>query len=365
MSYKAPLATTTEPGIVQIGAGLSVTNGIVSVTANSSSAEVGTPQITTVADGTVIIDSMTLTPGAGTYRVFFNMDFILDTVAGDITAAAATDVAALYTTLTGLTPTGTHGAVFGLGETITPGVYDVASAASINGVLTLDGGGIGTSIFVFRIAGALTSVAGSSILLTNGALSANVFWLSEGATALGADTTFVGTAFAHNAAAGAGNNTIIYGRLISNFGAITTDNNTITNPAQPSAITMGSTLSTFILFTSSGNVTNTPNGTYIGNIGTNLGVIAGYDLPTLVVGGIYPPSSIGPFPTAFSFAAYEDGVLIPLSLRNVSSTASIGDRTTGLQTTATVLAGQAIDIRSTVELGQLTANNRALTVFRV
>jgi hypothetical protein len=297
--------------------------------------------------------------------VFFNMNYILDTLAGDITAAAAADVAALYTTLTGLTPTGTHGAVFGLGETITPGVYNVATAASISGVLTLDGGGSATSVFVFRITGALTSVAASSVVLINGALSTNVFWLSEGATALGASTTFAGTAFAHNAAAGAGAGTIIDGRLISNFGAITTDDNTITNPAQPSAITVGTTLSTFILFTSNGNVTNTPPGSYYGNIGTNLGVIAGYDLPTLVVGGIYPPGSLGPTTTAFNYAVYADGVLIPLSVRNISSTTAIGDRTTSLQTTATVLAGQAIDVRSTVVIGQLTANNRSLTLFQV
>ena len=259
--------------------------------------------------------------------------------------------------------TATHGAVFGLGETITPGVYDVATAASIDGVLTLDGLGSATSLFVFRINGALTSVAASSMILLNSALPSNIFWLAEGAVALADSTLFNGTAFAHNAAAGIGNGSAINGRLISNFGAITTDNNTITNPVNPSVIPIGSTISTFILFTSNGNVTNTPAGTYIGNIGTDIGVISGYELPTLVVGGIYPPGSLGPTTIAYNLAAYANGVLIPVSLRNISSVAAIGNRVTYIQTTASVLDGEAIDIRSEVTIGSLTVNNRDLTIF--
>ena len=58
-----------------------------------------------------------------------------------------------------------------------------------------------------------------------------------------------------------------------------------------------------------------------------------------------------------------DGVLIPVSVRNISSAAAIGNRVTYLQTTATVLDGQAIDIRSDVSIGSLTVNNRDLTIF--
>lgn len=362
MSYRVPLATDILPGSVQIGSGLRVgVDGI--LTTGGAAAEASIPQITVEADGVVIVDSMTVTPGAGTYRVLFNMNYSIDPAPGDITVIAAAEVSSLYTTLIGLTSTGAHGAVFGLGETITPGVYDVASAADIQGVLTLDGLGSATSLFVFRINGALTSTAGSSILMTNGAVSSNVFWVSEGATALGANTTFVGTALAHNAAAGAGNNTIMYGRLLSNNGAITTDANTISNPTPPSVINIGETLSTFILFTSVGNVTNTPTGTYIGNIGTDAGVISGYDLPTLVVGGIYPPGSLGPSITDFEISVYENGVLITSSLRNVSSIAAIGARTATLQTTATVGDGEAIDVRSAVTFGTLTVTNRSLIIF--
>lgn len=361
MSYRAPLATTTVPGTVIIGSGLEIQSG--SIGTGGSAVDDDVVQTVTSADGITQIASMTLTPGAGTYRVFFNANYQIDSVSGDITAAAATDVNELYTTLTSLTTTGVHGSVFGLGEIVTPGVYDVAAAASINGVLTLDGGGDATSIFVFRINGALTSVAASTIVLTNGALSSNVFWLVEGAVALGANTSFVGTAFAHNAAAGAGNGTIISGRLVSNLGAITTDNNVITVPDNPSAVAIGTTLSTFILFTSAGNVTNTPFGTYTGNIGTNSGTISGYDLPTVVVGGIFPPGSIGPGPAKAEFSVYENNTLIARSARLINSAIAVPESIVTLQTTAVIADSQSIDVRAEVIFGALSMFNRDLIIF--
>ena len=73
MSYRVPLATETLPGSIQIGSGLRVgANGVTST--GGSQVAASTQQITTVTDGLVIIDSMSLTPGAGTYRVFFNMN---------------------------------------------------------------------------------------------------------------------------------------------------------------------------------------------------------------------------------------------------------------------------------------------------
>lgn len=365
MAYREPLATTTEPGIVTVGSGLEIIGPVLST--GGSSIEAIIPQVTTAADGLVLVDSMTLTPGAGTYRVLFNANFTIDPVAGDITAVAATEVDALYTTLTGLSQTSLHIPTFGLGETITPGVYDVfpAGAAVIDGVLTLDGLGNPNSVFVFRIGGVLTSTAGASMTLINGALPSNIFWLAEGAISLDVNNILDGTFFAHNAAVSAGNGTGINGRLISNLGAITTDNNFIIIPVNPppSAVPIGATLDRFILFTSDGNVTNTPTGTYLGNIGTNNGVITGYEVPTIVFGGIYPPGSLGPTTTAFSVAAYANGILIPTSVRNFTSPTGVGDRTLSLMTTATVAAGQSIEIRSEVSIGSLIMNGRDLTIF--
>lgn len=363
MSYRLPLATTDDPGVSTVGSGLEIVNGVLST--GGAAVEAGTTQITSPADGVVVVDSMTVTPGAGTYRVLFNANYNINSVPGDITAQAALEVDALYATLTGFPPGTVHGAVFGLGETLVPGVYDVASAADIQGVLTLDGLGSATSLFIFRIDGALTSTSGASMTLINNIVPANIFWLAEGAVALADNCLLDGTFFAHNGAAGVGNGSGINGRLLSNNGAITTDSNQIVDPINPppSAVPISETLATFILFTSIGNLTDINQGTYLGNIGTNSGTITGYDFPTLVYGGIYPPGSLGPSTTAFSVGAYANGVLIPVSIRNVSSIEAIGNRTVTLQTTATVGPGEAIDIRSEVTIGSLTVTNRNLTVF--
>ena len=73
-----------------------------------------------------------------------------------------------------------------------PGVYCTAasSAASIGtGGITLSGSGT----YIFRITGALTTVANSVVTLAGSASSCDVFWTPTAATTLGANTTFIGT----------------------------------------------------------------------------------------------------------------------------------------------------------------------------
>lgn len=363
MTYRWPLASVTNPGSVQIGSGLMTSAGGV-LSTGGMFVESATTQTTTATDGIVMVDSMSLTPGTGTYRVLFNMNYAIVTIAGDITAIAAAELSALYTTLIALPTDFTHGPVFGSEPPLSAGVYDVASAANIAGTLTLTGSA--TDVFVFRIAGALTSSPASQVLLSNGAVSSNVFWVAAGAVALGITSDFIGTAIAHNAAASLGANSGMSGRLLSTTGAISTDSadsGAMSTPTSPSVINVGETLSTFVLFTSVGAVNNTNGGTYIGNIGTNNGAIAGYDPPTVVIGGIYPPGSIGPTATDFNTAVYANNVLIPTSLRRASSHTDIGYCTSTLQTTVSVAAGQTIDVRTAVIFGTLTVNNRDLMLF--
>lgn len=373
MSYREPLATTIAPGIVTVGSGLAITpQGVLSATGTAAagfSVNATTPQVTTSIDGTVVVDSMTLTPGAGTYHVNFNANYgLLPVPIADITAQAAADVVTLAATLAALPGGIPHGAVFGLGEILGPGVYDVVTAASIQGILTLDAGGDPNAVFVFRINGALTSVAGSSVVLVNGANPANVFWRSAGATALGAATTFAGTAVAVGGGASIGAASTMTGRLLSTLGAIATDSNVpITVPTGPSPVTIPlGVLSTFALFTANGAVTNTGTSVIVGDIGTNVGLITGYGLPTVVVGNIYTPGSpsVGD-PVSVDFAVFANGVLVANSTRNIYSVAPVVSDVIPLQAVATVLAGQAIDVRSTVVSGSLTVGNRILSLIQV
>jgi hypothetical protein len=108
------------------------------------------------------------------------------------------------------------------GVTLTPGLYSAGAAISDTGTLTLNGAGDPNAVFVFEIGAALNLAAGAKIELVNGAQASNVFWQVDGATAIGADATFVGTDMSLTAiAVGAGSE--VNGRALSIGGAISLD----------------------------------------------------------------------------------------------------------------------------------------------
>jgi len=115
----------------------------------------------------------------------------------------------------------THGQV----RVYTPGVYCVNGAASI-GTAGIYLNGAGT--YIFKVVGALTSVANSSVTLAAGVSSCDVFWAPTAATTLGANTTFAGTLIDNANAITVGTNTVWTGRALSiGAGVITTDTDTI------------------------------------------------------------------------------------------------------------------------------------------
>jgi hypothetical protein len=367
MAYKEPVATVTDWGVVRIGSGLNVTTGIISI--GSAEVNSNTQQTILTTDGLTPVNSMTLTPGAGTFQTSFNANFsLLPESIANITAQAALDVQALALYLGTLPPGTAHGSVFGNGEILTPGVYDVVTPAAIQGILTLDAVGDPTAVFIFRVAGALTSVAASQVLLINGANPGNVFWLSNGATALGANTVFEGTAVAAIGAASIGNASTMTGRLLSTLGAIGTDTNVpIQVPTGPSpvGIPLG-VLSTFALFTAVGAVANTGTSRIIGDIGTDNGLITGYGLPTIVIGNIYTPGSPSTgTPVSVTFGIYANGVLVTNSERTITSEIAIISDVIDLQANSTVLAAQPITVRATVTSGILNVSNRILSLLKV
>jgi hypothetical protein len=110
------------------------------------------------------------------------------------------------------------------GVTLAPGLLSSAAAVSNTGTVTLDGGGNPNAVFVFQVGGALTMAAGAQVKLIDGAQASNVFWQVNGAAAIGAGDTFVGTLMAHDAVAiGAG--TEVNGRAFALTGAISLDSN--------------------------------------------------------------------------------------------------------------------------------------------
>ena len=123
--------------------------------------------------------------------------------------------------LMAIAPTNTtHAATFGNGEPpLSPGVYSIAGEGTIAGSLTLDGKGNVNSVFIFKIGGALSTSTNSAIVFINGASACNLYWVAEGAIALGAAATMKGTFIAHGANS-LGVNSTLDGRLFSTGGAI-------------------------------------------------------------------------------------------------------------------------------------------------
>lgn len=138
-----------------------------------------------------------------------------------VTAQAAIDLTAACVQLQNTAATVTdHLTIYGNGETLVPGVYSAGAASSINGSLVLDAQGDPNALFIFKIGGALTATAGTTIILTNGASAANVFWIANGAVALAAGTTMHGTVIGYDGAVSMGAGCILNGRLYSNIGAV-------------------------------------------------------------------------------------------------------------------------------------------------
>lgn len=142
-------------------------------------------------------------------------------LANALTASASADLVTAYNSLMSSVVTNSaHAPAFGGGETLVAGVYSIGGAGSVAGNLTLDAQGNPDAVFIFKIGGAFTTGAGATVMLTNGATIANVFWVVDGAIAMAASTTICGTLISNNGAVSMGDQGFINGRLYSTAGAI-------------------------------------------------------------------------------------------------------------------------------------------------
>jgi gliding motility-associated-like protein len=232
--------------------------------------------------------------GFGLPTVFVGTSYNADAV----TAAAKIDLFSTYIQLVSVPATNTtHAPAFG-SETLPQGVYTIAGAGSLAGALTLDGGGDTNAIFIFRFGGAFAAGAASSIILTNDARYCNIYWVAEGAISLAANTIMKGTMLANNAAVSAAAGCNIEGRMLSTTGAITFGPGTISTPAcignsppPPPPLSccspgFGETID-FVLFSGNGAVSNTHTSNVIGDIGSDIGAIAGFGPPSNLTGTTY------------------------------------------------------------------------------
>jgi type VI secretion system secreted protein VgrG len=111
------------------------------------------------------------------------------------------------------------------GMTLTPGVYYFATAAALNGILTLDTGGDPNAAFHFQIGTTLTTAVASNISLLNGN-TVNIFWQVGTSATIGVGSTFTGNILADQSIT-VNSGATINGRAIAINAAITLDTNTI------------------------------------------------------------------------------------------------------------------------------------------
>jgi LPXTG-motif cell wall-anchored protein len=160
----------------------------------------------------------------------------------DVAKAAQKDLVAAYDDAAGRTPVTRIPTELG-GTTLTPGVYDSASGTfQITGTLTLDAKGDPDGVFIFLMDSTLITASDSVVNPINSARFCRIFWKVGSSATLGTNSNFVGHIFALTSIA-AQNGATIQGQLLARNGAVTLDNNTITNglcaTAQPSTVDGG------------------------------------------------------------------------------------------------------------------------------
>jgi hypothetical protein len=209
------------------------------------------------------------------------------------TAKAAADLLTAYQELDGTSADFFPSALLG-GDTLIEGVYYIGTAASLDGIMTLDAKGNPNAVFIFQIDGAFSTSANSKVNLINGAIACNVYWKIEGLVDMASGTTMRGTIIVNNAAITMAAGDTLEGRALSTNGAITVNgvmaytpigcgSPVLNGPAAPSLLTTAD----YGIFSANGPVSNAGVTKVTGDVGTNVGLTTGFDT-LLVTGTVHP-----------------------------------------------------------------------------
>jgi hypothetical protein len=208
-------------------------------------------------------------------------------------AQCAVDLLLAYNDLNTRIPAFFPAPLLGNGQTLAPGVYEVAGASSLNLDLILDGQNDPNAVFVFQLQGPFSTNAHSKVKLINGAKACNVYWKVEGLIDMATGTSMKGTLIANNAGINFNTGDTLEGRAFSTTGAITLDGtlaftpdcgeSSLTGPVSPDL----GLAACFGVFSSDGPITNLGISTITGDVGANVGLTTGFD-PLLVSGNIHP-----------------------------------------------------------------------------
>ena len=302
---------------------------------------------------------MTIMPeSTGIYSISFNTKYMLD--ATDITEQAYIDLNLAYQDLMSFATTENMAAAIPSRE-FTPGVYSIPTAGTIAANIDITLNGAGT--YIFKCGAAFSMGADVNIILTGGALASEVFWIAEGAIAIGANSNVSGNLISHNGAVDLGAGCSVKGRLLAlTSGAISINNSVIENINPSTTVTWGA-VSSFSIFTTGGVISNTSTSIIYGNIGTRTGGISTvtFESPTIFYGQYYTAVIHN---SKATFSIYSNGIIIENSSRSrLSDSNNIDVALEGI--TELLEDGNTIDIKWNVDSGKITANERILTLIKL
>jgi hypothetical protein len=313
-------------------------------------------ETTTTSTSDLLVSGMTIFPSSGTYLILFNAQLSSSqTFSSD---QGVIDAANLYDELMAYPGGVPHGLTFGSGEVLSPGVYDVGGAPSIDGLLTMDGGGDPDAVFIIRGPGAFTTAVGTTVVLIGGAKPENIFWVSGAAMSTAANTIMKGTMLGGGTGAGAvslGADSELEGRLFTKLGAVSLGANVVlTIPTGIAPVNLG-VLSTFAMWSSSGAVSDVASATTTGDVGTAIGALT---MTGTHIGEEYPAGTTSS-PSTTTYSIYHNGVEVVNSGRTINVRAAI----VSLQGMVTLTEGESIEIRWKVDAGEATLGNRTLSLI--
>lgn len=328
-----------------------------------------TDEVSTTSTNEAEIPEMEISPLSGNHSVTFESQ--ISNLSGAVNSETLlSDLNLLYTELEDFASTNTtHAATFGNSETITPGKYEVVSAISVSGTITLDGENTTDPVFIIKSSGAVNFAANTTVFLINGASAENVFWVGDGAVGVGADSVIHGNLISNGLAIAVGANCSVTGRMLTKSGAISFGPGVCSVPIDPSLVFDLGSLQSFVVYTGIGAVTNTEVSTYNGNIcsgegdtgslaaATVNGIIMTPNTDTNVSGGLPPQSLIA------TFGIYQDDEVIPSSTKTI--TCLPGYTNISLSAIATTLEDDSITIKWKTDSGTLTVENRVLTAIQL
>jgi len=315
--------------------------------------------ISITSTNALLVSGMTMLAQTGTYLVSFNAQHETDGINQPFSSAQGIiDVDMIYQDLMAFPGGISHTVIFGDNEVLSPGVYDVTGAGSISGTLTLDGGTDVNPVFIIRCTGAFSTGANTTVILAGNAEAKNIFWVSEAAMSMGANSIMKGILVSRAGAITLGAGTSLVGRMFTKSGALSVGANSIlAAPSGVSPINLRS-LSSFVMFTSSGAVTSDATSTIIGDVGTAAGALT---IAGALYGQQYPAGTTSSSVTTATYSIYQNGT----ELANSSRTINLQDSAVSLQTMVTIpTAEEAIEVWWKVDTGEARLNNRILSLIR-